>query len=52
VLEGSFASGDHDMQNLIAVGFVEDMPHTGQQGAEMRNLLGPQLSAEYERVNW
>lgn len=44
---------DEDIDNVIAVSFVEMLPDRGESGAEILDLLGPKLRAEYERQrNW
>lgn len=50
-LEDLYRSGNSDVRELIAVSFVELLPSTGRPGAEVRNLLGPHLRAEYQRLN-
>jgi hypothetical protein len=50
-LENSFASGDPDIQELISVGFLENLPGPDETGSEVRELLGPHLREELERVH-
>ena len=45
-LERAFAAGDPDVQELIAVSFIENLPRDEQPGHEIRRLLGPHLLAE------
>lgn len=52
LLESAYEEGNEDVQGLIALGFVESMPSTGQSGAQMSELLGPLLAGEHRRVNW
>jgi hypothetical protein len=40
---------DADVDNVIAVSFVEMLPNPGDRGAEIESLLGPKLRAELER---
>lgn len=51
-LESSFSEGSFEVRNLISIGFVQMLPSTGEPGAELRNMLGPLLAAEYKDVNW
>lgn len=50
-LEESFSDGSENLRNLIAVGFIESMPHSREQGGEIRRLLGPSMAQEYEKLN-
>lgn len=44
---------DEDIDNVIDVSFVEMLPDRGESGAEILDLLGPKLRAEYQRQrNW
>ena len=45
-LEGAFASGDSDLQELISVSFLENLPFPWEPNADIRTMLGPQLSTE------
>ncbi len=38
---------DYEVDELIATGFVESLPYPDEDGAEMLELLGPKLRAEY-----
>jgi len=42
-LEDSYASGDKNVQDLVALGFLENLPNPGEDGASIRNMLGPKL---------
>ncbi|MBU4214937.1 MAG: hypothetical protein KJ792_09805 [Actinobacteria bacterium] len=42
-LEWEYVRGPEDVRELIAVSGVEMIPDPGQWGAELRNLLGPEL---------
>ena len=51
-LEAEFGV-DEDVDNVIAVSFVEMLPGAGEPGVEIVGLLGPKLRAEYDRQqNW
>ena len=49
-LEARFRDGDDKVKELISVSFVEVLPRPGEIGYEIRELLGPELAAEAERV--
>jgi hypothetical protein len=51
VLESEFATGDEDVQELLAVSFLENLPESPQVGYELRKSLGPALSAELARMD-
>lgn len=38
---------DYEVDELIATGFVENLPYPHEEGAEMLSMLGPKLRAEY-----
>jgi hypothetical protein len=50
-LEESFAAGDTEVQELISVGLLENLPGPDEPGSAIRELLGPHLREEVERVN-
>lgn len=51
-LESEFGL-DAEVDNLIAVSFVDELPGPGEPAAEMALLLGPKLRGELERQrNW
>lgn len=52
LLERLFANGDEASRDLIALGFVENLPSSGQPAAGMRSVLSPLLAEEFRRVNW
>lgn len=37
-----------DPEDAVATGFVENLPHPGEPGAEIVDLLGPRLRAEFQ----
>jgi hypothetical protein len=47
-LEGIFASGDNEIQELISVSFLENLPRLGEESAVIRTQLGPALAKELE----
>jgi hypothetical protein len=48
-LERAFVEGGGEISELIAVSFLENLPSPGENGQELRNLLGPGLKSEFER---
>lgn len=42
-LESAYERGDEDERDVIAVSGVEMLPDPGDEGADLRRLLGPQL---------
>jgi hypothetical protein len=44
-LEDAYLGGDDDVRDVIAVSGVEMIPDPGEPGAELRQMLGPNLSA-------
>jgi len=49
-LERAFAAGTDEVSELIAVSFLENLPRPGEEGAGVRDLLGPALRAELRRI--
>lgn len=45
-LEDAYGN-DSEVEELIATGFVENLPYPDEDGAELLTLLGPKLRAEY-----
>jgi hypothetical protein len=45
-LETAFASGDAELQELISTSFLENLPRPGEEGGQIRDLLGPRLKKE------
>jgi hypothetical protein len=52
LLERLYEMTSEQGRELIAVGVVENMPHSTEQGGGMRDLLGPLLAREYELLNF
>lgn len=50
-LEEPLRDGGDEIQELIAVSFLENLPTEGEPGDRMRAALGPALAAESERVH-
>ncbi len=51
-MESLYGQGNDHAQGIIAVGFLETLPHSGQPNVSLRDLLGPNLSKVYWEVNW
>jgi hypothetical protein len=49
-LEAEFANGSDGVRNLLAVSFLESLPFEGEPNVEVREMLGPHLKAELERM--
>lgn len=53
VLSDLFVRGDDDMQNVVATGFLEVLPHPDEDGREIVERLPPPLRDELRRMeNW
>jgi hypothetical protein len=48
LLEAELGAG-RAVDEAIAVSFVENLPYPEQPGADIADLLGPKLRAEYDR---
>jgi hypothetical protein len=49
-LERAFSEGGDDVQELIAVSFLEHLPRPSEPGAEIRDQLGPNLKKQLEMI--
>lgn len=45
-LEEAYAGGDAELQELISVSFLENLPRPGEPGAEIRKMVGPNLGRQ------
>jgi len=43
-LEQAYVTGGEELQELIAVSFLENLPRPGEEGSGVRNWLGPALT--------
>jgi hypothetical protein len=50
-LEESFSSGDRELQELIAVSFLENLQGTGDKGAHIIAMLGPNLTKQWRLIS-
>lgn len=51
-LEEAFHGGSNQIDELIAASFLENLPHAGQAGAEIRTLLGPRLRKQMDIIGF
>lgn len=49
-LEKSYESGDAEVQELIAVSFLEHLPRPGENGSEIREMVGPHLARQLQVI--
>jgi hypothetical protein len=49
-LEDAYADGGEEIQELIAVSFLENLPRPGEEGSGVRAWLGPELRAQLRRI--
>ena len=49
-METGFVSGTSDVQGLIVVSFLENLPFAWEPGAEVRGMLGPNLTREIGKM--
>ncbi len=45
-LEQAYALGGNEIEELIAVSFLENLPRPGEEGAGVREWLGPELTKQ------
>ena len=50
-LESAYATGDEAIQELVSVSFLELVPQAHEEGANLRSLLGPALSAQIAEID-
>ncbi|RIK03679.1 MAG: hypothetical protein DCC49_13905 [Acidobacteria bacterium] len=49
-LEDEFTHGTSEVQELIAVSFLENLPARGERGEGIRELLGREMASELSRI--
>lgn len=49
-MEQAFNSGGEQVQELLAVSFLENLPRPGEPGSEIRSILGPSMQEELRRL--
>lgn len=50
LLEDRYAEGVEEVQELVAVSFLENLPGRAEPGADLRGRLGPELTAQLQRM--
>ena len=50
LLEEAFSGGDEELQELIAVSFLENLQSTGDKGAHIITMLGPNLTKQWHLI--
>ena len=51
-LEEAYASGGDEVQELIAVSFLENLPRPAEPGAWIREIVGPSLCRQLQRMEF
>ncbi len=46
LLEETYSGGNEELQELLSVSFLENLPRPGEDGAEIRNQLGRNLAMQ------
>ena len=49
-LENAYADSQEEIQELISVSFLENLPHPGEEASGVRTWLGPKLSAQLDVI--
>lgn len=49
-LEQAYSDGDEEVEELIAVSFLENLPRDGEPGHAIRSRLGPLLGEQLKRI--
>jgi len=49
-LEDAYATQGAEVEELIAVSFLEHIPRPGEPGSQLRALVGPRLAGELRRL--
>lgn len=49
-LEDAYVTGGDEIENLIAVSFLEHLPRPGEAGAEIRDWLGPAMQHQLDVI--
>ena len=50
LLEETYSGGDGELQELLSVSFLENLPRPGEVGAEIRDQLGPSLTRQLKVI--
>ena len=49
-LEEAYVAGPVEVQDLVAVSFLENLPRSGEVGSPIRDWLGPRLQAQLRAI--
>jgi hypothetical protein len=49
-LESAYSSGNDELQELLSVSFLENLPRPGEDGAAIRKQLGPSLTRQLQII--
>ena len=49
-LEDAYSNGGEEIQDLIALSFLENLPRQGERGAQIRDMVGPNLKKQLELI--
>ncbi len=49
-LEETYAMGSIELQELISVSFLENLPRPSEEGSEIRAMVGPSLSHQLRSI--
>ena len=49
-LEAACCTQGDEVEELIAVSFLEHLPRPGKPGAELRSMVGPNLAKQLQRI--
>lgn len=49
-MEQAFDDDEEQVQELLAVSFLENLPRFGEQGFAIRSILGPSMQKELQRL--
>jgi hypothetical protein len=50
-IEDACSKADYEDRGIIIVSFLENLPRMGEDGAEIKSLLGPSLLSELQKIN-
>ena len=49
-MEHAYATGNTEVQELIAASFLENLPANGEPGSALRLMIGPKLSGQLRKM--
>jgi hypothetical protein len=50
VLDDAYVEGDKELQELISASFLENIPRPGEEGSQVREMVGPHLSSQLRAI--